>query len=47
MPTYLRMFFSLGYFTCGCLAMATPLLGFTGLLTLAALDSFLSIAYNG
>lgn len=47
MPTYLRFGFSIGYFTAGCLAIKTPLIGFGFLIVLAGLDAFLSMTYNG
>lgn len=47
MPTYLRMFFSIGYFAAGCLSIAMPLLGLSLLFVLAGLDAFLTIAYEG
>lgn len=47
MPTYLRMGFSIGYFTAGCLAIKQPLIGLGMLFVLAVLDALLSIAYEG
>jgi len=47
MPTYLRMGFSLGYFTSGCLSIPYPVIGFGFLLILAGLDAILSMAHNG